>query len=40
MKEAARLMKSNKIKRRPLTEDGRLAGIVTARDIVEAYAKL
>jgi CBS domain-containing protein len=40
MKEAARVMKSNKIKRLPLTEGGRLAGIVTARDIVEAYAKL
>jgi signal-transduction protein with cAMP-binding, CBS, and nucleotidyltransferase domain len=40
MKEAVSLMKKNKIKRLPLTEDGKIVGIVTARDIVEAYAKL
>jgi signal-transduction protein with cAMP-binding, CBS, and nucleotidyltransferase domain len=40
VKEAVTLMKKNKIKRLPLTTDGRIVGIVTARDIVEAYAKL
>jgi signal-transduction protein with cAMP-binding, CBS, and nucleotidyltransferase domain len=40
MKEAVSLMKKNKIKRLPLTKDGKVVGIVTARDIVEAYAKL
>jgi CBS domain-containing protein len=38
--EAVTLMKKNKIKRLPLTKDGKIVGIVTARDIVEAYAKL
>ncbi len=40
MEEAVTLMKKNKIKRLPLTRDGKIVGIVTARDIVEAYAKL
>jgi IMP dehydrogenase len=40
VKEAVSLMKKNKIKRLPLTKDGKIVGIVTARDIVEAYAKL
>jgi len=40
VKEAVALMKKNKIKRLPLTKDGRIVGIVTARDIVESYAKL
>ena len=40
MKEAVAVMKKNKIKRLPLTKDGKVVGIVTARDIVEAYAKL
>ena len=40
VKEAVTLMKKNKIKRLPLTRDGKIVGIVTARDIVEAYAKL
>jgi CBS domain-containing protein len=40
VKEAVTLMKKNKIKRLPLTKDGKIVGIVTARDIVEAYAKL
>ncbi len=39
-KEAVTLMKKNKIKRLPLTKDGKIVGIVTARDIVESYAKL
>jgi CBS domain-containing protein len=40
VKEAVNLMKKNRIKRLPLTKDGKIVGIVTARDIVEAYAKL
>jgi CBS domain-containing protein len=40
VEEAVTLMKKNKIKRLPLTKDGKIVGIVTARDIVEAYAKL
>jgi signal-transduction protein with cAMP-binding, CBS, and nucleotidyltransferase domain len=30
-------MTSNKIKRLPLTEDGRPVAMVTARDLVEAF---
>jgi CBS domain-containing protein len=37
-REAAEIMASNGIKRLPLASEGRLAGIVTARDVVEAYA--
>lgn len=36
-KEAAKIMTSNKIKRLPLTEDGRPVAMVTARDLVEAF---
>ena len=35
--DAARLMASKKIKRLALTEKDKIAGIVTARDIVEAF---
>jgi len=35
--EAAKIMTSNKIKRLPLTEDGRPVAMVTARDLVEAF---
>ena len=37
--EAAALMASKHIKRLPLLRGGHLAGIITARDLVEAYAK-
>jgi CBS domain-containing protein len=37
--EAAKLMASKHIKRLPLLRGGNLAGIITARDLVEAYAK-
>jgi CBS domain-containing protein len=37
--EAANLMASRHIRRLPLTKDRELAGIITARDLVEAYAK-
>jgi CBS domain-containing protein len=37
--EAARLMTSKHIRRLPIVRDGGLAGIITARDLVEAYAK-
>ena len=37
--EAAKLMASRHIRRLPLVGDGGLAGIITARDLVEAYAK-
>jgi CBS domain-containing protein len=36
-KEAAKIMTSNKIKRLPLTEDGRPVAMVTARDLVEGF---
>lgn len=39
-REAADIMAANRIKRLPLTkEDGRIAGIVTARDLVDAFQK-
>lgn len=37
--EAARFMASKHIRRLPLVSKGKLAGIITARDLVEAYAK-
>ena len=37
--EAAYLMASKHIRRLPLVEEEELAGIITARDLVEAYAK-
>ena len=40
MKEVVEAMKRNRIKRLPLSQNGRIVGILTARDIVEAYAKL
>jgi len=36
--QAAKTMISKHVKRLPLTSDGNIAGIVTARDIVEAFA--
>ncbi len=36
--EAAKIMASQRIKRLPLTRDDELCGIVTARDLVEAFA--
>ena len=38
--EAARIMTSYKIKRLPLMEDQSIIGIVTARDLVEAFSNL
>ena len=35
-RDAAKLMLANKIKRLPLTHNGKVVGIVTARDVVEA----
>jgi signal-transduction protein with cAMP-binding, CBS, and nucleotidyltransferase domain len=40
VEEAVSLMKKNKIKRLPLTKGGKIVGVVTVRDIVEAYTKL
>lgn len=37
--EAAATMISNHIRRLPVTKDGELVGIITARDLVEAYTK-
>jgi signal-transduction protein with cAMP-binding, CBS, and nucleotidyltransferase domain len=37
--KAAATMTSKHIRRLPITKDGKLAGIITARDLVEAYAK-
>lgn len=36
--KAAAIMAGNHIKRLPVTRDGQLVGIITARDLVEAYA--
>jgi signal-transduction protein with cAMP-binding, CBS, and nucleotidyltransferase domain len=38
--EAAKIMTSSKIKRLPLTEEGRPIAMVTARDLVEAFGVL
>jgi len=37
--KAARFMASKHIRRLPITSDGKIVGIITARDLVEAYAK-
>jgi CBS domain-containing protein len=37
-REAAHMMTNNNIKRLPLTRDGAIVGIITARDLVEAFA--
>jgi len=37
--EAAKIMASRHIRRLPIVRDGELAGIITARDLVEGYAK-
>ena len=37
--DAAALMTSKHIKRLPITKDGKLVGILSARDLVEAYAR-
>jgi CBS domain-containing protein len=37
--KAAATMTSNHIRRLPITKDGELVGIITARDLVEAYAQ-
>jgi CBS domain-containing protein len=37
--EAGRIMASKRVRRLPISKDGELVGIVTARDLVEAYAK-
>ena len=37
--DAAAIMTSKHIKRLPITKDGKLVGILSARDLVEAYAR-
>jgi CBS domain-containing protein len=37
--DAAETMTSKKIRRLPITKEGKLVGILTARDLVEAYAR-
>lgn len=37
--EAAEIMIEKHIKRLPITEDGKLVGVLSARDLVEAYAR-
>lgn len=37
--DAAAIMTSKRIKRLPITKEGKLAGILSARDLVEAYAR-
>ncbi len=37
--DAAEVMATNHVRRLPITKDGKLVGILTARDLVEAYAR-
>jgi CBS domain-containing protein len=37
--EAAAIMVEKHIKRLPITKDDKLVGVLTARDLVEAYAR-
>jgi CBS domain-containing protein len=37
--DAAAIMSKKRIKRLPITKEGKLAGILSARDLVEAYAR-
>ena len=37
--EAAEIMTENRIKRLPITKDKNLVGVLSARDLVEAYAR-
>ena len=39
MEDAAKTMASKHVRRLLIAKDGKLVGIVTARDLVEAYAK-
>lgn len=39
-RDTSKLMHANKIKRLPITIKGRIVGIVTARDLVEAYLQI
>ncbi|MGQ9515598.1 MAG: CBS domain-containing protein [Thermoproteota archaeon] len=39
VREAGHIMASKHIRRLPIVKDGKIVGIVTARDLVEAYAK-
>lgn len=39
IQEAAKLMAAKHVRRLPVMEDSRLIGIITARDLVEAYSK-
>ena len=38
VREAAAVMTKNRIKRLPITKDGELVGMLSARDLIEAYA--
>jgi IMP dehydrogenase len=37
--DAAEIMIEKHIKRLPITKDGKLVGVLSARDLVEAYAR-
>lgn len=39
LQEAAEIMATKHVRRLPIKKDGKIVGIVTARDLVEAYAK-
>ena len=39
VRDAARIMSSKRIRRLPIMENNKLIGIITARDLVEAYAR-
>jgi signal-transduction protein with cAMP-binding, CBS, and nucleotidyltransferase domain len=38
VRDAAVIMTKNKIKRLPITQNGKLVGMLSARDLIEAYA--
>jgi CBS domain-containing protein len=39
IREAGNIMASKHVRRLPIVKNGKIVGIVTARDLVEAYAK-
>lgn len=39
VRDAAEIMESKHIRRLPITQEGKLIGIITARDLIEAYAR-
>jgi len=40
VQDVAEIMISKHIKRLPVTKDSKLVGVISARDLVEAYARI